>query len=109
MLSEKFFSERNKKTITPPLQVKWSLLKNKLEEPVKKMTLHFVSLIPARQKVNLIKQLQVVICILYGGGSRISSLGGGAHIKKLRRAIPDTLLKVSLNTNKTGHHVIRYT
>ena len=23
--------------------------------------------------------------------------------------IPDTLLKVSLNTNKTGHHVIRYT
>ena len=24
-------------------------------------------------------------------------------------AIPDTLLKVSLNTNKTGHHVIRYT
>ena len=24
-------------------------------------------------------------------------------------AIPDTLLKVILNTNKTGHHVIRYT
>ena len=24
-------------------------------------------------------------------------------------AIPDTLLKVSLNTNKTGHHVLRYT
>ena len=24
-------------------------------------------------------------------------------------AIPDTLLKVSLNTNKTGHHVVRYT
>ena len=23
--------------------------------------------------------------------------------------IPDTLLKVSLNTNKTGHHVIHYT
>ena len=23
--------------------------------------------------------------------------------------IPDTLLKVVLNTNKTGHHVIRYT
>ena len=23
--------------------------------------------------------------------------------------IPDTLLKVSLNTNKTGHHVILYT
>jgi hypothetical protein len=23
--------------------------------------------------------------------------------------IPDTLLKVSLNANKTGHHVIRYT
>ena len=23
--------------------------------------------------------------------------------------IPDTLLKVSLNTNKNGHHVIRYT
>ena len=23
--------------------------------------------------------------------------------------IPDILLKVSLNTNKTGHHVIRYT
>ena len=23
--------------------------------------------------------------------------------------IPDTLLKVSLNTNKTGHHIIRYT
>ena len=23
--------------------------------------------------------------------------------------IPDTLLKVSLKTNKTGHHVIRYT
>jgi hypothetical protein len=23
--------------------------------------------------------------------------------------IPDTLLEVSLNTNKTGHHVIRYT
>ena len=22
--------------------------------------------------------------------------------------IPDTLLKVSLNTNKTGHHVLRY-
>ena len=22
--------------------------------------------------------------------------------------IPDALLKVSLNTNKTGHHVIRY-
>ena len=52
VLSEKKFSERNKKTITPPLQVKWSLLKNKLEESVKKMTLHFVSLIPARQKVN---------------------------------------------------------
>jgi hypothetical protein len=25
------------------------------------------------------------------------------------RVIPDTLLKVSLNTNKTGHHVMRYT
>jgi hypothetical protein len=24
-------------------------------------------------------------------------------------AIPDTSLKVSLNTNKTGHHVLRYT
>ena len=24
-------------------------------------------------------------------------------------AIPNTLLKVSLNTNKTGHHVVRYT
>jgi hypothetical protein len=24
-------------------------------------------------------------------------------------AIPDTLLKMSLNTNKNGHHVIRYT
>ena len=23
--------------------------------------------------------------------------------------IPDTLLKVSLNTNKTGHHVLHYT
>ena len=23
--------------------------------------------------------------------------------------IPDTLLKVSLNTNKTSHHVLRYT
>ena len=23
--------------------------------------------------------------------------------------IPDTLLKVSLNTKKTGHHVLRYT
>ena len=23
--------------------------------------------------------------------------------------IPDTLLKVSLNTNKIGHHVVRYT
>jgi hypothetical protein len=23
-------------------------------------------------------------------------------------AIPDTLLKVSLNTNKTGHHVVSY-
>ena len=23
--------------------------------------------------------------------------------------IPDTLLKVVLNTNKTGHHVLRYT
>jgi hypothetical protein len=23
--------------------------------------------------------------------------------------IPDTLLKVSLNTNKTGHHILRYT
>ena len=23
--------------------------------------------------------------------------------------IPDTLLKVSLNTNKTGHHVLSYT
>ena len=23
--------------------------------------------------------------------------------------IPDTLLKVTLNTNKTGHHVLRYT
>ena len=23
-------------------------------------------------------------------------------------AIPDTLLKVSLNTNKNGHHAIRY-
>ena len=23
--------------------------------------------------------------------------------------IPDTFLKVSLNTNKTGHHVLRYT
>jgi hypothetical protein len=73
VLSEKKIYERNKKTITSPLQVKWLLLKNKLEEPVKKMTLHFVSLIPARQKVNLIKQLLVVICILYGGGYRISS------------------------------------
>ena len=24
-------------------------------------------------------------------------------------AIPEILFKVSLNTNKTGHHVIRYT
>ena len=31
----------------------------------------------------------------------------GHHV--VRYAIPDTLLKVSLNTNKTGHHVIRYT
>ena len=31
----------------------------------------------------------------------------GHHV--IRYAIPDTLLKVSLNTNKTGHHVIRYT
>jgi hypothetical protein len=23
--------------------------------------------------------------------------------------IPDTLLKVAFNTNKTGHHVLRYT
>ena len=23
--------------------------------------------------------------------------------------IPDTLLKVAINTNKTGHHVLRYT
>jgi hypothetical protein len=23
--------------------------------------------------------------------------------------IPDTMLKVSLNTNKTGHHILRYT
>ena len=23
--------------------------------------------------------------------------------------MPDTLLKVSLNTNKTGHHLLRYT
>jgi hypothetical protein len=23
--------------------------------------------------------------------------------------IPDTLLKVALNTNETGHHVLRYT
>ena len=23
--------------------------------------------------------------------------------------IPDTLFKVALNTNKTGHHVLRYT
>jgi hypothetical protein len=27
----------------------------------------------------------------------------------IRYVIPDALLKVSLNTNKTGHHVIRYT
>ena len=26
-----------------------------------------------------------------------------------QHVIPDTLLKVSLNTNKTGHHVLRYT
>ena len=25
------------------------------------------------------------------------------------RVIPDTLLKVMLNTNKTGHHVLLYT
>ena len=31
----------------------------------------------------------------------------GHHV--IRYVIPDTLLKVSLNTNKTGHHVIRYT
>ena len=31
----------------------------------------------------------------------------GHHV--IRYAIPDALLKVSLNTNKTGHHVIRYT
>jgi hypothetical protein len=30
----------------------------------------------------------------------------GHHV--IRYAIPDALLKVSLNTNKTGHHVIRY-
>ena len=29
----------------------------------------------------------------------------GHHVLR----IPDTLLKVSLNTNKTGHHVLRYT
>ena len=26
-----------------------------------------------------------------------------------QHVIHDTLLKVSLNTNKTGHHVLRYT
>ena len=34
------------------------------------------------------------------------------HQKKLVTmfyVIPDTLLKVSLNTNKTGHHVLCYT
>jgi hypothetical protein len=31
----------------------------------------------------------------------------GHHV--IRYTIPDALLKVSLNTNKTGHHVIRYT
>ena len=31
----------------------------------------------------------------------------GHHV--IRYVIPDALLKVSLNTNKTGHHVIRYT
>ena len=29
----------------------------------------------------------------------------GHHVLR----IPDTLLKVLLNTNKTGHHVLRYT
>jgi hypothetical protein len=28
--------------------------------------------------------------------------------KNGHHVIPDTLLKVVLNTNKTGHHVIRY-
>ena len=35
----------------------------------------------------------------------------GHHIIRytMLYVIPDTLLKVSLNTNKTGHHIIRYT
>ena len=36
----------------------------------------------------------------------------GHHVVTLnthKTGIPDTLLKVSLNTNKTGHHVICYT
>jgi hypothetical protein len=31
----------------------------------------------------------------------------GHHV--IRYAIPDALLKVTLNTNKTGHHVIHHT
>jgi hypothetical protein len=51
----------------PPCKLNGRFLrlnKKKLEEPVKKMTLHLVSLIPVRQKVKLIKQLLVVRCIL---------------------------------------------
>jgi hypothetical protein len=32
-----------------------------------------------------------------------------SKLANMSYVIPDTLLKVSLNTNKTGHHVIRYT
>ena len=90
------------------------------------MTLHFVSLIPVRQgeldktvtscqmytlvsstnktvrqKVNLIKQLLVVRCILY--------FPQKIKLTTMLCILHDILFKVALKTIKTGHHVMLYT
>ena len=72
-----------------------------------------------RQKVNLIKQLLVVRCILYFPQKiKLTTMLCILHdilfkvaLKPLKLVtmlyfIPGIFLKVALNTNKSGHHVI---
>jgi hypothetical protein len=41
--------------------------------------------------------------------NNVSGITYNIKLVTMLYVIPDTLLKVLLNTNKTGHHVIRYT
>ena len=81
----------------------------KIVGTIKKIPLHvpgtctcrFVSLLPVRQWTWVDKTVTCTSCQMY------STLVSFTNKTELH-VIPDTLLKVSLNTNTTDRHIIRY-